>query len=108
MTVGERIKNRRKELGMTQIELAKKMGYKDNTSVSHAETCGNNIQVTKIAKFARYLDCSFNYLMGFEDEVKPEVPKYDDDTIEIIELLDRITPEQKKTILTMLRAFVNG
>lgn len=67
MTVGERIKNRRNELGMTQTDLAAKMGYSDKTGVSKAETRGDNITTTKIAKFAEALNCSFEYLMGWEE-----------------------------------------
>lgn len=37
MTIGERIKKRRLELGMTQDELAKKLGYKSRSSVNKLE-----------------------------------------------------------------------
>lgn len=67
MTVGERIKIRRCELGLSQADLAKKMGYSDKTAVSKAETTGDNITTTKVMKFAKALDCSFDFLMGWED-----------------------------------------
>lgn len=67
MTVGERIKNRRLELGMSQDELAAKMGYSGKTTISKAETCGDNITTTKIHKYADALNCSFSYLMGWEE-----------------------------------------
>ena len=38
MTTGERIKQRRKELGMTQAELAKKTGYTDKSSIAVIES----------------------------------------------------------------------
>lgn len=68
MTVGERIRNRRIELGLSQSELASKMGYSDKTGISKAETCGDNITTTKICKFADALDCTFDYLMGWEEK----------------------------------------
>ena len=67
MTVGNRIKQRRIELGLTQSELSAKLGYKGKTSVCAAETWGDNITTTKVKKFAEALDVSFYYLMGYED-----------------------------------------
>ena len=67
MTVGERIKKRRIELGLSQADLAKKMGYADKTAVCKAETTGDNITTTKVSKFAKALNCSSSYLMGWED-----------------------------------------
>lgn len=37
MTIGERIRNRRIELNMTQEELAKKAGYKSRSSINKIE-----------------------------------------------------------------------
>ena len=37
MTVGDRIRARRTELGMTQEELAKKAGYKSRSSINKIE-----------------------------------------------------------------------
>ena len=67
MTIGERIQVRRKELDMTQTELAERMGYKDKTSVSKIESNINDIPQSKIVKFAEVLDCSVPYLMGWEE-----------------------------------------
>lgn len=67
MTVGERIKQRRKELGLTQDELAKRMGYNGRSGVCAAETKEDNITTTKVAKFAKALGVSQLYLMGYED-----------------------------------------
>lgn len=68
MTVGERIKQRRLELGLTQEELALKMGYKGKTSVCVAETKGNNVTTTKVKKFAKALNVSVQYLLGDLDD----------------------------------------
>lgn len=40
MTIGERIKFRREELGMSQEELAHKIGYKSRSAVNKIETGG--------------------------------------------------------------------
>lgn len=75
MTVGERIKLKREELGLSQSELAKMMGYSGKASVSKAETWGDNITTTKVMKYAEALGCSFEYLMGWEEEEKQHLTK---------------------------------
>ena len=37
MTIGQRVKIRREELGMSQEELAKKIGYKSKSSINKIE-----------------------------------------------------------------------
>ena len=52
MTTGERIKQRRLELGMTQAELAEKTGYSDKSSIAVIESGKNNLRQSKIQAFA--------------------------------------------------------
>lgn len=70
MTIGERIKNRRQELGMTQSDLAKKLGYTDRASVSRVESGQIDLPQSRIVKFAEALRVSPSYIMGWEDEDK--------------------------------------
>lgn len=62
------IKNRRKELGMTQSELAKKLGYTDKSMISKIENGSIDLPQSKIIAFANALDISPSDLMGWEDE----------------------------------------
>ena len=64
MTVGERIKERRIELGLTQEELGKRMGY-GKSAVCRVEKEGNNITSNRVEKFAKALECTPGYLMGW-------------------------------------------
>ncbi len=64
MTVGERIRQRRIELGLTQEELGKRLGY-GKSAVCRVEKEGNNITTDRISKFAKALECSPSYLMGW-------------------------------------------
>lgn len=50
--IGERINARRKELGMTQEELSKKLGYKNKSTISQIENGVNDIMQSKVASFA--------------------------------------------------------
>lgn len=70
MTVGERIKQRRIDLGITQTDLAKKMGYKTKSTICEVEKSGNNLTQSRISKFAEALGVTPAYLMGWEDDTK--------------------------------------
>lgn len=65
--IGKYIKRRRLELGMTQEYLAEKMGYKSKTSINKIENGTNDVSQTKVAQFAKVLDCTISYLMGLTD-----------------------------------------
>ena len=67
MNVGDRIKKRRLELGLTQEELAKKAGYKSRSSINKIEL-SRDLPLPKVQEVARILDCSPSYLLGWEDE----------------------------------------
>lgn len=66
MTIGERIKQRRLELGITQEELAKKAGYKSRSSVNKIEL-SRDLPLPKVKTVAKILECSPSYLLGWED-----------------------------------------
>ena len=69
MNIGERIKERRLELGMTQEELADKVGFKTRASVSRLEGGDRNIPLSKLRKLAEVLETTVGYLMGMEDNM---------------------------------------
>ena len=66
MNIGDRIRSRREELGLTQEELAKKLGYKSRSSVNKVET-SRELSNKKVRLYAEALDCSPAYLMGWEE-----------------------------------------
>jgi transcriptional regulator with XRE-family HTH domain len=66
MNVGDRIKKRRLELGMTQEELSIKAGYKSRSSINKIEN-SRDLPLPKVQEVARILDCSPSYLLGWED-----------------------------------------
>lgn len=74
MTIGERIKNRRKELNLTQEELAKKAGYKNKSDISKMESAGNEIGMNRLHKIAPALNTTVEYLMGWEKDMVDDSP----------------------------------
>lgn len=69
------IKNRRIELGMSQEELAEKMGYTSRSTIAKIESGKNDIPQSKIQAFAKALKTTPGILMGWEsDNLKsPEI-----------------------------------
>ena len=61
------IKHRRKELGMTQTDLAKKLGYTDKSMISKIENGSIDLPQSKIISFAEVLNISPSDLMGWEE-----------------------------------------
>ena len=61
------IKNRRLELGMSQEELAEKMGYTSRSSIAKIEAGINDIPQSKIQAFAKALNTTPGFLMGLDD-----------------------------------------
>lgn len=64
--IGRNIADRRKELGLTQEELANRMGYKSKSTINKIELGINDIPQTKIVKFAEVLHTTPSILMGWE------------------------------------------
>ena len=67
MLLYERIKSRREELGLSQEELAHRIGYKDRSSIAKIESGVNDITQSKIKAIADALDTTPSYLMGWEE-----------------------------------------
>lgn len=71
MNIYSRIKNRRKELKMTQQELAFKVGLKTKGAICRIEAGERDIAQGQIAAFAKALDTTPAYLMGWEESSEP-------------------------------------
>lgn len=67
MTIGQRIKERREELDITQDELAKRLGYKSRSSINKIELDIYNLKQSKIKAIADALQTTPGYIMGWDD-----------------------------------------
>lgn len=71
LTIGDRIRIRREELGMTQLELAEKAGFKSKTSINKIELGVQGLTQSKIKAVAEALRIRPSDLMGWRDEEQP-------------------------------------
>lgn len=82
MEIGERIRQRREELDMTQDELAHAIGYKWRSSINKIELNSQNLPQKKIVAIAKALKVTPSYLMGWEDKETAEVIAMQEDIME--------------------------
>ena len=75
MTIGDRIRQRRNELKWSQRDLAAKMGYNNNSTITRIESGKVDIPQSRIVQFADVLGVSVAYLMGW---VNAETQKNND------------------------------
>ena len=110
MTVGEKIKIARESKGMSQEELALKMGYKDRSSISKIEkNSDDKIGLDIVQKAADVLGCSPLYLMGWEtippDNSDNEV---DDRELKFAHLYSQLKDSEKDVVDKLLESLVNS
>lgn len=103
-TVGENILLMRKQLGWTQEDLARKMGYKSKSTINKIEMGINDIPQSKIAKFAEVLGTTPAHLMGW-DRQKSSPPKsveLSEGEKVLLDLFRRVPEEQQQLVLQMI------
>lgn len=66
MKLGQRIKARREELGLSQQELADRMGYKTRNAIYNFEQ-KDNMKLSLLGKFAKALECEPADLLDWEE-----------------------------------------
>ncbi len=106
-TVGNNIMNRRKALGMTQEELAKRMGYKSKSTINKIELGVNDIPQSKILMFAEVLLTTPAQLMGWENEEENK-NTYDKRTLTegeemLLDLFNQVPEESQQMVLEMIQ-----
>ena len=80
MTLGDRVKQKREEMGLSQEELAEKMGYKSKTSIHKIEQGITDLPLSKVEELSKVLNVTPAFLMGWENK-KEEKSNLNIDTI---------------------------
>jgi transcriptional regulator with XRE-family HTH domain len=68
MNIGERIKARRNEIGLTLKEVAEKLGVKDATVQRYESGSIKNMKYETIASLAEILNVPPSWLLGWDDD----------------------------------------
>lgn len=108
MNIYDRIRMLRKELQMSQDELAHKCGYEGKSMISRVESGKIDLPLSKVEVFANALNVSPAYLAGYEqnqgtldralylnDLIKKAVNLDDVDQARIAERIDMLLEQEK-------------
>lgn len=75
-SIHDRIRERRIELGLSQDQLAAKMGYKSRSSINKIESGQTDIARNKLVQLAEALLTTPAYLMGWEEPKSKQSPDF--------------------------------
>lgn len=115
MTIGERIKQKRLELNMSQEELAFKCGYKSRSSINKIELA-RDLPLRKVELVAKALEVEPSYIMGWEEETfHDDLDAYSFGVIladisknpvlnEAVEKLIRLNPDDQKVVCNLINS----
>ena len=92
---GKKVKARREELGMTQEELAEKLGYKTKSTITKIECGINDPVLSRVSAFAEALNTTVSYFMNWE-----ETSSYKEgvDDAKLLKKIRQLTPEEKADV----------
>ena len=111
--IGKRIKLKRVEKGLTQRELAKKMGYSNHSTLARIESGKVDISQTRLAQFANELNVDVGYLMGWEWDSEEDKEKKPAETSELsenqkmlIEFVRSVPDDKAALVLRTMKAIL--
>ena len=104
MTFGDRIKYRRTQLGLTQDELAKRMGNISKAAISNIENRATSPKMDLALKYADALECTAAWLYGIEEEPPAPVSSQilSEEETQILEAYRQKSPAEKEAFRTLL------
>ncbi len=113
MTVGQRIKDRRKELGISADELAKRLGKDRSTVFRYEKGDIEKLPIDILEPIAAVLHTTPAYLMGWEEVKKKNdvlsdiILKMNEDAelLSMMEALSKLGFEQRNAVKSVLNAF---
>lgn len=90
MTIGERIRERRKKLGLSADQLGELIGKNRATIYRYESDDIENMPITIISTLAKVLKCSPAYLMGWSDIEENDVSEDSSKVRQSLELARKI------------------
>ena len=99
MTIGERIKRERLDQGLSQQDLAERMGKKSKTSVCRVEKNVEDLTTTRVMAYARALGVPIDRLIKDTEPAKIILTDAEKDLILKLRHIDRGTYENITTLV---------
>ena len=106
MTSGDRIRKRRLELGLTQEEVATRLGFKHKSSINKIEKGIHDLSETKIVAIANALDTTPSYIMGWDDDEELGKSEKPNKLQRFTELIDGLSEEEQERLYNIIKLFL--
>ena len=111
MNMAERIRERRKEMGFTQEELALALGLQKAAVAKYESGRVENIKQAVLLKMADLLDCTPAYLMGWSnvpgeaDSLQPDISfqMLNDEQRLMVELFSSMSRDNRERVMEYCR-----
>lgn len=114
MTLGQKLKFKREELGLTQGYIAKKVGVATQTIFKYENEIVTNIPLDRLELLADALNVTPAYLMGWEETTIKKNDtiadiilqiRSDEELLELVKGICNLPDEQRSAVQTFLSAF---
>ena len=108
MSLGNRIRSLRKELGLSQDEFAAKINM-HGRQLGRYETGKSKPSLGALAKLAQFCEISIDYLVFGKDEKLARRAKINDpELLDLLRQVDRLRKPQREKIKWAIKALINN
>ena len=110
MTIGERIKRRRKELGMSADKLGEILGKDRSTIFRYEKGDIENLPLDILKPIAEALMTTPQYLMGWSNDKKANIPEeqmLSEDEKKLLEFYHSLSVESREVFIDTIGSFKN-
>ena len=105
MTTGERMKKRRKELGLSAERVAEKLGVSPATIYRYEKGDIDKVPGDLLEPIAKILCTTPAFLMGWEEkEAADETGSLSEDELQMLERYRNTSPEKRAAIMALLKS----
>ena len=108
MTTAERIKQRRKDLGLRAEDVAERIGVSRSTMFRYENGEIETLPINHLVPIAKALHTSVDYLMGWTEDEKEPIPM-DEDRLdqEFVRLFEQLGNDQKDLIVRAMKGILS-
>lgn len=108
MTTAERIKQRRKDLGLRAEDVAERIGASRSTMFRYENGEIEKLPINHLVPIAKALHTSVDYLMGWTEDEKEPIPM-DEDRLdqEFVRLFEQLGNDQKDLIVRAMKGILS-
>jgi transcriptional regulator with XRE-family HTH domain len=106
---GKRIRDLRKEKGLSQKELADLLCFKSGSAIGMIEREERELSIEALNKLAEIFNTSTDYILGKTVEKTPgELDQLEQEFKVLFEKMKHISPDDRQIILKMIERFEQG